>query len=382
MNYRILAVMLTLGVFPWLTPWPVASQPATTQDGDVGTPPRTPWGHPDLQGVWNFTLNTPLERPAEFGVRAVLTEEEGAVRAQADAQLRSKQNNPAPVAEVGSSGRPRTIYDDGQGGTSSRAYNRFWVDLRRTSLQTSLVVDPPDGRIPPLTAEAEQWHAEQQIIRRGVSTDAPTPGGFVEDLGPRGLFTRCLLGFNSGPPMVPSTYNNNVMILQSPGQVVLLNEMVHETRVIPLDGRPHIASDIRQWMGDSRGRWEGDTLVVTTTNFTDHVFDPSDGPGGRDRDEADAALRPEERLEIIGGRMRPRGVGLTLVERLTRTAADTLLYQFTMNDPGWYRAPWTVQFPMARSDEPMHEYACHEGNYAMVNILAGAAEPPATSESR
>ena len=163
MSHRILAVMLTLGVFPWLTPWPVASQPATTQDGDAGTSPRTPWGEPDLQGVWNFTLNTPLERPAEFGARAVLTEEEVAVRAQADAQLRFNQNNPAPVAEAGRSGRPRTIYDDGQGGTSSRAYNRFWVDLRRTSLQTSLVVDPPDGRIPPVTAEAEQWHAEQQM---------------------------------------------------------------------------------------------------------------------------------------------------------------------------------------------------------------------------
>ena len=379
MSHRILAATLTLVVIACLTPWPVASQTAT-QDRDVGTSPRTPWGHPDLQGVWNFTLNTPLERPAEFGERAELTDEEVAVRAQADADLRVAQNNPVPVSEVGQSGRPRTIYDDGRGGRGNRAYNRFWVDLRRTSMQTSLVVDPPDGQIPSLTAEAEQWHAEQQVIRRGISTDAPTPGGFVEDLGPRGLFTRCLLGFNSGPPMVPSTYNNNVIILQAPGQIVLLNEMVHETRVIPLDGRPHIASGIRQWMGSSRGRWEGDTLVVTTTNFTDHVFDPSDGPGRRE--DPDPTLRPEERLAIIGGRMRPRGSGLTLVERFIRTGPDTLLYQFTMSDPGWYTAAWTVQFPMARSNDPMHEYACHEGNYAMENILAGAAEPAGTTESK
>ena len=368
MSGRILAVTLTLVVFSWLTPWPIASQPATTQDDGVGTSPRTGWGDPDLQGVWNFTMNTPLERPAEFGERAELTEEEVAVRAQADARLSFDLDNRGPATQI----EPNQL--------NSPGYNRFWTDVRRTSLQTSLVMDPPDGHIPPLTPEAERWHAEQQIVRRGVPMDAPTLGGFVEDLGPRGLFTRCLLGFNSGPPMVPSTYNNNVLILQAPGQVVLLNEMVHETRVIPLDGRPHIASDIRQWMGSSRGRWEGDTLVVTTTNFTDHVFDPSSGPGRRE--DADPTLRPEERLAIIGGRMRPRGAGFTLVERFTRTAADTLLYQFTMNDPGWYTAAWTVKFPMARSNDPMHEYACHEGNYAMENILAGAAEPAGTTESK
>lgn len=356
MNHRILAVTLTLGVFPWLTHWPVASQTATTQDRDAWSL-QTPWGHPDLQGVWNFTMNTPLERPAEFGERVELTEEEAAIRAQADTQLRFDQDNRTPALEAA----PR----NGEVG----GYNRFWTDLRRTSLQTSLVVDPPDGRIPPLTVAAETWHAEQQRIRRGVSMDAPTPGGFVEDLGPRGLFTRCILGFNSGPPMVPTLYNANVQIVQTAEQVALLNEMVHSVRIVPLNGRPHIASGIRQWMGDSRGRWEDDTLVVTTTNFTDQVFDPSNGP--RRRDDNPTTL-PAERIEMLGGRMRPLGTGLTLVERFTRTAADTLIYQFTMTDAAWYTAPWTAQLPMIRSIEPPYEYACHEGNHSMPNILAGA----------
>ena len=357
MSHRFLAVVLTLGVFPWLTPWPVASQTATTQDGDVSTSPRTPWGHPNLQGVWNFTMNAPLERPAEFGERTVLTEEEVAQRAQADVQQRFDQDNRTPAIEA----EPR----NGEVG----GYNRFWTDLRRVPTQTSLVVDPSDGRIPPLTAEAMEWHAEQQVIRRGVSMDAPTPGGFVEDLGPRGLFTRCILGFNSGPPMVPTLYNANVQIVQTPDLVALFNEMVHSVRIVPLNGRPHLSQDIRQWMGDSRGRWEDDTLVVTTTNFTEQVFDPSNGPRRRDGDPTTPAA---ERIEMLGGRMRPHGTGLTLVERFTRTADDTLLYRFTMNDPAWYTAAWTAQLPMVRSTEPPYEYACHEGNHSMPNILAGA----------
>ena len=354
MSRRILAVMLTLGVFPCLMLGPVASQTRTPQDGHVG---RTPWGHPDLQGVWNFTMNTPLERPAGFGERVELTEEEAAQRAQADSQLRFDQDNRTPALEA--------VHRNGEVG----GYNRFWTDLRRVSLQTSLVVDPPDGRIPPLTSVAERWHAEQQRIRRGVSMDAPTPGGFVEDLGPRGLFTRCLLGFNSGPPMVPTLYNANVQIVQTQELVALFNEMVHSVRIVPLDGRQHIASGIRQWMGDSRGRWEDETLVVTTTNFTDQVFDPSNGPRRRDDDPT---TLPAERIEMLGGRMRPRGTGLTLVERFTRTGDDTLRYEFTMNDPAWYTAAWAARLPMVRSTEPPYEYACHEGNHSMPNILAGA----------
>ena len=358
MSHRILAVTLTIGVFPWLTSWPVANQTAATQESDAETPQRTPWGDPDLQGAWNFTVDTPLNRQTEFGERAVLTEEEVAQRAHASAQVRFDLDNlgPATRTDPGELNRP--------------GYNRFWTDSRRTSGQTSLVVDPPDGRVPPLIAEAMEWHAEQQVIRRGVTMDAPTPGGFVEDLGPRGLFTRCILGFNSGPPMVPTLYNANVQIVQTPDLVALFNEMVHSVRMVPLNGRPHLSRDIRQWMGDSRGRWEDDTLVVTTTNFTDQVFDPYPSPGRSDA--PDPTLLPAERVEMLGGGMRPRGTGLILVERFTRTSADTLRYQFTMNDPAWYTAAWTAQLPMVRSNGPLYEYACHEGNHSLVNILAGA----------
>ena len=351
MTHRILAVLLLSAV---LAP-PLAGQ---TRNGEANDPPRTPWGDPDLQGVWNYSMNTPLERPEEFGARALLTEEEAAQRAHADTQLRFEQDNRTPAIEAEPTG--------GDVG----GYNRFWTDLRRTPLQASLVVDPPDGRIPPLTAPAAEWHAETRRIRRGISVDEPTPGGFVEDLGRRGLFTRCILGFNSGPPMIPTLYNANVQIVQTPDHVALLNEMVHSVRMVPLDGRPGAPPAIRQWLGDSRGRWEGDTLVVTTTNFTDQVFDPSNGP--RRRDGGDPAAAASERIEMLGGNMRPLGGGLTLVERFTRTGEDTLLYRFTMHDPAWYTAAWTAQIPMTRSNGPVYEYACHEGNHSIVNILAGA----------
>ena len=297
---------------------------------------RTAWGDPDLQGVWNYTVDTPLNRPAEFERRAALTLEEAAAREQATARTRHARDNRPAAAEAGPPGL------EGAGGN----YNRFWTDAKRTAPQTSLVVDPADGRVPPLTAAAERWYAGVERAREGVDMDAPTPGGFVEDLGPRGLFTRCILGFNSGPPMSPCCYNENVQIFQTPDHVVLLNEMVHSSRIVPLDGRPRLAHGIRQWLGDSRGRWEGDTLVVTTTNFTDEVYD--------------------------FGRMRPRGRDLTLVERFTRTGRDTLVYRFTIDDPGWYTAPWTAQLPMVPTAGPLYEYACHEGNHSLTNILEGA----------
>ena len=192
---------------------------------------RTAWGHPDLPGVWDFSSDTPLNRPAEFEGRAFLTDEEVAQRQYRTTQARTNQdNNPAPAGSTGT-------------------YNRFWTDHPRSSRQTSLVVDPPDGRVPPLTPAALQYLAELEDARRGVDLDAPTPGGFVEDLGPRGLFVRCITGFNSGPPMVPQSYNQNVQVFQTPDHVVLLNEMVHSARVVPLDGRPPLPSGIRQWLG-------------------------------------------------------------------------------------------------------------------------------------
>ena len=330
-----LAPALLLVACGWLAPEPAAGQGAAARPGPA-TAPRTAWGDPDLQGVWSFSVDTPLNRPAEFAGRAVLTDEEIASRAAETARIRFARDNRRPATEAGPAGL------EGAGGN----YNRFWTDARRTPRQTSLVVAPPDGRVPPLTPAAARWYADVERRRAGVPMDAPTPGGFVEDLGPRGLFTRCILGFNSGPPMSPCCYNENVQIFQTPDHVVLLNEMVHSARIVPLDGRAHLPGRIRQWLGDSRGRWEGDTLVVTTTNFTDDVYD--------------------------FGRTRPRGAGLRLVERFARAADGTLRYRFTIDDPLWYTAPWTAQLPMARSAGPLYEYACHEGNHSMTNILAGA----------
>ncbi len=307
---------------------------ALGQTGGPAEPPTTAWGAPDLQGVWDFSSNTPLTRPEVFGERELLTAEEAAERQQGVVQARDHQdNNPAPTGSTGT-------------------YNRFWTDTPRVSLQTSLIVDPPDGQVPPLTPAAQARFDELNEARRGVDLDAPTPGGFVEDLGPRGLFVRCITGFNSGPPMIPQSYNQNVQIFQTAEHVVLLNEMVHSTRVIPVGDHPELPNGIRQWLGSSRGHWDGQTLVVTTRNFRDLVFEP-----GR----------------LFGGTgSRPGGTGLVLIERFTRTAEDTLVYEFTMNDPTWYSAPWTARLPMANSDQPLYEFACHEGNYGLENILAGA----------
>ena len=327
----ILAVTLLAG--------PAAAQ---SGGGQAGGTARTAWGDPDLQGVWDFSSNTPLNRAEEFGDRLFLTAEEAAARQQDRVAARDRQdNNPARTGDTGT-------------------YNRFWTDNPRETLQTSLVVDPPNGRVPPLTPAAQRRFDALAAARVGVDDDAPTPGGFVEDLGPRGLFVRCLMGFNSGPPMKPQSYNQNLQIFQTPDHVVLLNEMVHSSRVVPLGDQAKLAGGIRQWLGSSRARWEGDTLVVTTTNFRDTVFDP----------------------ERMGGGHRPGGSGLVLEERFTRAADDTLTYEFTMNDPAWYTAPWTAELQMAWSDQPLYEFACHEGNYGLYNILAGALreeQPPADS---
>ena len=316
-----LAVVLIAG--------PAAAQSAGEPAG--GTV-RTAWGDPDLQGVWDFSSNTPLNRAEEFGDRLFLTAEEAAARQQDRVAARDRQdNNPARTGDTGT-------------------YNRFWTDNPRETLQTSLVIDPPNGRVPPLTPAAQRRFDALAAARVGVDDDAPTPGGFVEDLGPRGLFVRCLMGFNSGPPMKPQSYNQNLQIFQTPDHVVLLNEMVHSSRVVPLGDHSELADGIQQWLGSSRGRWEGDTLVVTTTNFRDTVFDP----------------------DRMGGGHRPGGSGLILEERFTRAADDTLTYEFTMTDPAWYSEPWTAQLRMAWSDQPLYEFACHEGNYGLYNILAGA----------
>jgi hypothetical protein len=305
---------------------PIAGQERGNAAGaSRGSVPRTSWGTPDLQGVWDFRMVTPLERPKELGNKAVLTAQEAAEFEKLTIKRNDRDTN-VPEGNVGD-------------------YNQFWYDRGTQvagSMRTSLIVDPPDGRIPALTPEAAKLRAAAAEKRRGVAIDEPTPGGFVKDLGPGGLRVRCILGFNAGPPMTPSAYNNNVQIFQTPGYVVLLNEMIHDARIIPLDGRPH--GTVPQWLGDSRGRWDGDTLIVDTINFKEPT------------------LMTTSELSV----------SMHLVERFRRTAADTLLYEFTIDDPQTWTKPWTAQVPMQKTDELVYEYACHEGNYGLANILAGA----------
>ena len=300
--------------------------------------PRTPWGEPDLQGVWDFRTITPMERPEELGDQEFLTEEEAASREQeaVDRDIRLWEQAARKTEAGGDVG----------------GYNNFWLDGGTTSTgRTSLIIDPPDGRIPPLVPGAyrqigsytEDLPSERPIRYRG--------GGIRPD-GPedRGLAERCLLGFNSGPPVIPGGYNQNVQVFQTADYVVLFHEMVHDARIVPLDGRPHLPASIRQWVGDSRGYWDGDTLVIESTNFTDKTLGFND--------------------TLSSG----MGTGLTvhLTERLRRVDADTLEYEFTVVDPTTFTRPFTGMLPMKRNPEPVYEYACHEGNYGLRDILAGA----------
>ena len=272
----------------------------------------------DLQGVWDFRSAIPFERPDELAGKATLSEEEAA----AFEQERIDEQNV-------------DLWRDESGRLPvSGGYNNFWYD-RGTSIgeerRTSLVIEPPDGKVPFRTPEAQtRGEARRALLAR----DAHGP----ED---RGAFERCILGFNAGPPMNPSAYNNNMQLFQTRDHVVILTEMVHDARVIPLDGSPHLPEDVRQWKGDSRGRWEGNTLVVETRNFTDKTSFRGSGPSMR------------------------------LVERLTRLDGR-LLYEYTVDDAASFTQPWSVRVVMQRSDAPVFEYACHEGNYGMGNLLESA----------
>lgn len=307
------------------------STSAAAQSGNGSTPLRTPEGRPDLSGVWDFRTVTPLERPPELADQEFLSEEEVASYA-AERVLASN-------ADLNREARKLETTDRGQvnGTRESRdlalAYNDFWWD-RGTEVvetrRTSLVIDPADGRVPALTDAATARAAERVRINQ-----RPTEG--PED---RPLGERCITGFNSGPPMLPGAYNMNVQIFQTADHIVLLNEMVHNARIVLLDGSPH--GNVPLWTGDSRGHWEGDTLVVETKNF----------------------LRETS--------FRNSSKDLHLIERLERASENTLLYTFTVTDATTWTQPWTVELPMRQSDLPMFEYACHEGNYGMDGTLTGA----------
>ena len=312
---RVLAILVPLQS---LAPVSVAAQPSSSTATAV---PRTTDGRPDLQGVWDFGSVTPLQRPAALAGKEFLTDEDvSALEAQAAARV----DRPPRPGDTGS-------------------YNRFWSDGGTTVVgtkRTSLIVDPPDGQLPSYTPEGQARMAARQEARR-------------RNAGPedRDVDERCILGFNSGPPMLPGAYNNFVQLFQIPGYVAILTEMVHDVRLIPLDDRPHLPSHIRQWMGDSRARWEGDTLVVETRNFMDL-----------------GTAHPAPNMELL----ETLGPHLHLVERFSRLDAGTLLYQFTINDPTAWTTPWSAEMTMTKTDAPLYEYACHEGNYGLYNILAGA----------
>ena len=298
---------------------------------------RTAWGDPDLNGVWDFRTLTPFERPEDLADQEFFTEEEAA----------QFEANRLAEFEVRDDQEPADIVGN---------YNQFWFDpgdqVSATN-QTSLVIDPPSGRVPALVSVAQAKVDALREHREGIDPHAPTYGGFVDDLGGGMFAVRCILGFNSGPPMTPGGYNQNVQLFQTPDHVVLLNEMVHSSRVIPLDGREHISDNVRQWMGDSRGHWEGDTLVVETTNF----------------------------LRETSFRNGVTTSDLKLVEKFTRTDAGTLLYDVTVEDPNTWSRPWSYRIPMRANDMPIFEYACHEGNYGLENILAGAREKEAAMDA-
>ena len=303
--------------------------------------PRTRDGRPDLQGTWTYATLTTLERPAEFANKPFLTDAEAAAfeKKTLTVQDRDRRDGEGPAGR-GSDGR--TDVD--------RAYGQAWWEYGSKIVgtrRTSLVVDPPDGKIPALTAAGEL----RALDKRGLwTTNGDYEGGArgtsLDSHVDRPLQERCLGWTVTGPPMVPGAYNNNLEIFQTSEHVVIVNEMVHEHRIVSLDARPQVASSIRLWMGSSRGRWDGDTLVVTTSNFKPMVF-------------------------------RSASEKLTLTERFARVDASTLMYEFTVDDPLTWTRSWTVQFPMTRTNEPVFEYACHEGNYSLPNILKGARKAEA-----
>jgi len=304
------------------------SAQSTSPAADTWTVARTPDGHPDFQGIWTMHTFTPLVRPARYAGQEFLTDKEAAELATL---LAEDDVDPLAAGIFGLSDedrRKRVVQND-----PTHYDNALWLTTEikpLSSNRTSLIYDPPDGRIPPATPDAVQRAA----ARRAVA-------GF-DSYENRPLSERCIMLANEGPPMLPPAYNDVLQIIQTPGYVLVIREMETAPRLIPTDGRPHASDNIRRWAGDSRGRWEGDTLVVDTTNFTDRTAFQG----------ASSALH--------------------VVERFTRVSAGTIRYQFTVDDPNTWSRPWSAEVPMTATRGPLYEYACHEGNYGMPDILRGA----------
>ena len=321
MSRRYVIVLLTLVAVACLTP-PAAGQTQTTADD--WKPPRTPDGQPDLQGVWSYATLTPLERPSEYASREFLTDEEVAERNEDGATFASSERRDELVAQQ----------------DVDRAYDQFWWDRGTSDGRTALIEDPPDGRIPYTRQGRQRVEARRALSNRAAHGP--------EDRSPA---ERCVHHPKAGPPLTPGGYNNNVRVFQIPGYVVMFTEQIHDARIIPLDGHPDLSPNVRQWMGSSRGHWEGATLVVDTTNFN--------------------------------GRMSYQGSTehLHLVERFTRVDADTIEYTFTVDDPASYTRPWTASIQLRPLQGEIYEFACHEGNYGMFNLLAGARAEEKAAEA-
>ena len=353
MKGRSLTAMLTLVVALALLPGVLDGQ-SQTDTTNNWTPPRTPWGDPDLQGIWNNTVSTPLERPSRFADKEFLTDEE--LASYTSERQGSRDNRDRRDAA------PGTTTD------VARAYPALWFPVPEAPIRrTSLILDPPDGKIPALTPQAVA-RAEARARAIGATGSSASPfgraegvvdgteggvdgrGGRADNPEDRDLGDRCI---TRNLPRMPGGYNNHFQLVQSPGHVVIEIEMGHHVRVIPMDGRPHRDDGVRQWMGDSRGHWEGNTLVVDTTNFDDK------------------------------GDFKGSGENRHLVERFTPVDANAIDYEVRLEDPTAWTRPWTIQFPLRRLDAmvgeidqvsvpQMFEYACHEGNYGLLGILAGA----------
>jgi hypothetical protein len=346
MNYRCFAAMAALAIVAvvLLAPRPVAGQavsPAakTSAAHKPWTPPRTPDGKPDLQGVWTNNTVTPLERPKELAAKEFYTEAELK-------ELAKKEHE--RLVQVESEGQPLANHSGVEGAAADDVhydFSQFGLDRGQSklawNLRTSIIVGP-DGRIPPLTPDARTRLAEIRAKAKGHEFDGP------ENFS---LGARCIARPNVAP-LLPTAYNSNLQIVQGPGYVAIETEEIHDVRMIPTDGRPHIPQSIRQWYGDSVGHWEGSTLVIDTTNFTDK----SPFPGAQN---------------------------VHMIERLTRADEDTILYQFTVEDPGMWTKPWSGELPITKIDGQLYEYACHEANYPLANTLRGArvAEAEAAKKS-
>ena len=333
---RLLAVPVMAVVAPILAATSVAGQttPSETARRRADIPP-TAWGDPDLQGIWSSSGATPMERPDRYQGRETLSDEEVAlIRGETAARDEQLLHAAAQRTEAGG---------------NVGAYNNLWMERGTRTNRTSMLVDPPDGRFPPLTPAGE-------IAR----TSRPRSNDSWED---RHIWERCVTRGGMPNAMFPRSYNNNMQLFQAPGYVVMLIEQVHEVRIIPLDDRPTLPANIGQWNGDSRGRWDGDSLVVVTTNLDHRV----------------SALQPWSVFNSRTG----SGEGMTLVERFTRVGADRLEYEVEVYDPQMYTRSWTIAMPFARSTNLMFEYACHEGNVGMEGMLAGGrAEDAAVVGSR